>query len=79
MTEKLQTVRKKLSIPPNRPLPIGIGFIGWLLDKPTTEKRIEAALDQFPTAIWFSFGDDLGKYVEQVSRLQIHQSSDSSF
>lgn len=66
VTEKLQTVRKKLSIPPNKPLPIGIGFIGWILDKPTTERRIEAALDELPAAIWFSFGDDLGQYVAQV-------------
>ncbi|KAI0084722.1 2-nitropropane dioxygenase [Irpex rosettiformis] len=64
----LQTLRKRFSLPPNSPLPIGVGLIGWLLDKTelTEDPRIPAVLEEKPNAIWFAFGDDLGKYVRQV-------------
>ncbi|KAJ3490688.1 hypothetical protein NLI96_g1250 [Meripilus lineatus] len=59
--EKLSNARSKLNIAPGAPIPIGVGFIGWVLDKPSDDPRIQAALDQNPTAIWFAFGDDLGE------------------
>ncbi|KAG6811124.1 hypothetical protein H0H92_008857 [Tricholoma furcatifolium] len=65
---RFQTIRRKLSLPQDAPVPIGIGFIGWVLDKTevSDDPRIEAALKEKPVAIWFAFGEDLGKYIAQV-------------
>ncbi|KAJ7272945.1 2-nitropropane dioxygenase [Mycena rebaudengoi] len=64
---KIQTIRTALKIT-SGPVPVGIGFLGWVLDK--TEKsddpRLLAVLDELPAAVWFAFGDDLGKYIAQV-------------
>lgn len=46
---------------------MGLGLLGWILEKPTDDDRIAAILDAKPTAIWLSFGSDLGKYVKQVN------------
>ena len=50
------------------PLPTGVGFLGWILDKTeiSDDPRIPEVLDELPAAIWFAFGTNLGKYVEQV-------------
>ncbi|KAG6875443.1 hypothetical protein C0993_009241 [Termitomyces sp. T159_Od127] len=63
-----QAVRKSLSIPEHAPVPVGIGFIGWVLDKTESsdDPRIQAILEEKPVAIWFAFGVDLGKYIAQV-------------
>ncbi len=68
MRATLQTLRKRLSVPPGSPLPIGVGFLAWLLDRTeaTEEPRLPAVLEEKPKAIWFAFGEDLGKYVRQV-------------
>jgi len=68
LKHKLQVVRKKLNVADNDPLPIGIGFIGWVLDKTevSDDPRIYAILNEKPVAIWFAFGVDLGKYIAQV-------------
>ncbi|KAG5335757.1 hypothetical protein C0989_000435 [Termitomyces sp. Mn162] len=64
----LQAVRTKLNISEHAPVPIGIGFIGWILDKTESsdDPRIENILKEKPVAIWFAFGVDLGKYIAQV-------------
>lgn len=66
LKEKLESVRTKLNVASGAPLPIGVGFIAWILDKPSDDPRIQTVLDQKPTAIWFAFGYDLGKYIAQV-------------
>lgn len=64
----VQIVREELGTPPHQPVQFGIGFIGWILD--TTEVSdqpcLPAFLEELPTAIWFAFGNDLGKYVRRV-------------
>lgn len=72
MRATLQTLRKRLSVPPGSPLPFGIGFLAWLLDRTeaTEEPRLPAVLEEKPKAIWFAFGEDLGKYVRQVRELE---------
>jgi len=64
----LQTVRTVLKLSPGVPVPVGVGFIGWILEKTETsdDPRIAAILDELPVALWFAFGTDLGKYVAQV-------------
>ncbi|KAG6855887.1 hypothetical protein H0H87_009710, partial [Tephrocybe sp. NHM501043] len=63
-----QVVRQKLGIAQGQPVPIGIGFISWILamTESSDDPRIEAVLEEKPVAIWFAFGSDLGKYVAQV-------------
>ncbi|KAG6865533.1 hypothetical protein C0991_001726 [Blastosporella zonata] len=63
-----QVVRQKLGIAEGEPVPIGIGFIGWILEmtESSDDPRIEAILEEKPVAIWFAFGVDLGKYIAQV-------------
>jgi hypothetical protein len=64
----LQSVRTKLGISANIPVPVGVGFIGWILDntEASDDPRIIPVLDELPTAVWFAFGNDLGKYIAQV-------------
>ncbi|KAJ6567344.1 2-nitropropane dioxygenase [Mycena vulgaris] len=66
--EQLRAVRTSLNIAANHPIPIGVGFVGWILDKSemSDDLRIPSVLEEMPTAIWFAFGKDLGKYVAQV-------------
>jgi nitronate monooxygenase len=64
----LLSIRSQLNLPANVPVPVGIGFIGWILDitESSDDPRIIPVLDELPTAIWFAFGDGLGKYIAQV-------------
>lgn len=50
------------------PLPIGVGYLGWQLDKPNspTVELLSYALENRVQAVWFSFGDDLGRWVKFV-------------
>ncbi|KAG5642128.1 hypothetical protein DXG03_003578 [Asterophora parasitica] len=68
LKDALRSVRTTLGVIPDAPVPAGIGLIGCVLDKTESsgDPRIPAVLEQMPVAIWFAFGDDLGKYVAQV-------------
>ncbi|KAL0579474.1 hypothetical protein V5O48_002516 [Marasmius crinis-equi] len=61
-------LRRDLDVKPGDPVPIGVAFIGWILDITETsdDPRIPAILEEKPAAVWFAFGTDLGKYVAQV-------------
>ncbi|KDQ61610.1 hypothetical protein JAAARDRAFT_31075 [Jaapia argillacea MUCL 33604] len=66
---QLSLTRSLLNIPASpAPLPIGIGFIGWLLDLPGAPgpTLLNIALENRPKAIWFSFGNDLGPWIKVV-------------
>ncbi|KAF5329909.1 hypothetical protein D9758_018254 [Tetrapyrgos nigripes] len=64
----LSMVRKTLNIADGASLPVGIGFISWILamTESSDDPRISAVLKEKPQALWFAFGDDLGKYIAQV-------------
>ncbi|KAK1227227.1 hypothetical protein PQX77_009861 [Marasmius sp. AFHP31] len=47
-------------------VPIGIGFFGWELDKSVSDDIITLGLANNVQALWFSFGNDLEKYVKFV-------------
>ncbi|KAJ7460859.1 2-nitropropane dioxygenase [Mycena galericulata] len=68
LKKKIQKVRTDLKIEAGAPVPLAIGFIGWILDitEPSDDPRLLAVLDEQPTAIWFAFSLDLGKYIAQV-------------
>nr|GAT55600.1 2-nitropropane dioxygenase [Mycena chlorophos] len=65
--QKIAAIRKLLGITHETPVPIAIGFIGWILDmtEVSDEPRLAATLDELPVAIWLSFGD-FGKYITQI-------------
>lgn len=68
LKEKILKVRKSLNVAEGEPVPLAIGFLGWILDmtEASDDPRLEAVLDEFPLAVWFAFGVDLEKYIEQV-------------
>ncbi|KAJ3888773.1 2-nitropropane dioxygenase [Lentinula edodes] len=50
-------------------LPVGVGYLGWLLDKMPPEESetlLIAALRANVQALWFAFGCDLGKWIQYV-------------
>ena len=53
---------------PSGPLPIGAGFLGWVLDRPEFKsvEILHEALNIGVRAIWLSFGNDLGHWVDVV-------------
>lgn len=64
----LQSARKTLKLSTDAPLPIGIGFLGWICDmtEVSEDPRIPVVLAEKPTLIYFAFGNDLEKYIKQV-------------
>ncbi|KAK7442213.1 hypothetical protein VKT23_016184 [Stygiomarasmius scandens] len=66
--QRIQAVRKILGAVPEAPLPIGVGVIGWCLDKTELgeDPLIPTILAERPKAIWLAFGDNLGRYVKTV-------------
>ncbi|THH02724.1 hypothetical protein EW145_g6706 [Phellinidium pouzarii] len=59
------------------PLAIGVGFLGWRLDESDgkTAKLLSIALDARVAAVWFAFGNDLGKWVRHVRSIDANRSS----
>ncbi|KAF8890549.1 2-nitropropane dioxygenase [Gymnopilus junonius] len=66
----IERIRNKLRIDADKPVPIGVGMLGWVLDA-IPEQSLEAVLDEKPVAVWLAFGSDLGKY---VTRIRVHDS-----
>lgn len=68
LAQELADTRSRLNIPAGSPLPIGVGFIGWLLDgiEASNAPQLIPTLAQMPKVIWLSFGADLNKYVTQI-------------
>ncbi|KAF8623917.1 hypothetical protein AX17_007245 [Amanita inopinata Kibby_2008] len=65
---EIEIARSQLNASPTAILPIGIGFLGWQLEKsPSRAKEmISIALDNHVQAIWLSFGQDLGQFVRYI-------------
>jgi nitronate monooxygenase len=65
--DELDIARSMLNIP-SGPLPIGAGFLGWKLDEAGSQQipLLELALENGLRAIWLSFGQDLGRWIEFV-------------
>ena len=48
-------------------LPIGVGYLGWILDQSSDSlEKITIALEARVAAVWFSFGNDLEKWIRLV-------------
>lgn len=52
----------------NKPLPIGCGFIGWMVDSKEEEYKelINIALEGGVRAVWLSFGNDLKRWIDYI-------------
>ncbi|KAI8996368.1 hypothetical protein BD414DRAFT_534087 [Trametes punicea] len=52
----------------DKPLPIGIGFIGWLLDanEEQSKQLIDIVLENNVQAIWLAFGVDLYRWIHYI-------------
>lgn len=68
LSETLKTIRGNLGLQPNVPLPVGVGFITWILEKSdvSTDPCLASVLEERVQAVWFAFGTDIGSYVRQV-------------
>ncbi|KAF9010315.1 inosine monophosphate dehydrogenase [Hymenopellis radicata] len=70
LVDVLRGVRSDLGIPDGEPVPMGVGFISWILkmteNPDSQDKRLEKVLAEKPKALWFAFGDDLNIYVDKV-------------
>ncbi|KAJ8690741.1 hypothetical protein PTI98_012145 [Pleurotus ostreatus] len=66
--ENLRSVRKSLSIPDGEVIPVGVGFINWILDitEALDEPLIHVALAEKPKALWFAFGPNMGRHIQSV-------------
>ncbi|KAG7442056.1 2-nitropropane dioxygenase [Guyanagaster necrorhizus] len=68
LVEALHTIRANLGLQPDVSLPVGVGFITWILEKNdvSADPRLTSVLEERVQAVWFAFGKDIGKYVRQV-------------
>ncbi|KDQ26931.1 hypothetical protein PLEOSDRAFT_1066212 [Pleurotus ostreatus PC15] len=65
---ELALARAALQIPAATRLPLGVGFLCWQLEKPDSpaSKLLSIALENGVQAVWFSFGTQLGRWVQYV-------------
>ncbi|KAI0710923.1 2-nitropropane dioxygenase [Earliella scabrosa] len=62
----LASVRQSFSDLGDKPLPIGVGFIAWLLDtkEETAKQMIDVVLESNVQALWLAFGNDVRRWIE---------------
>ncbi|GJJ11171.1 hypothetical protein Clacol_005403 [Clathrus columnatus] len=67
-SKELDTARSLLGVvDPDAPLPLGVGYLGWLLEKgDRTQQLLNIGLEKRVQSVWLSFGSNLGKWVEYV-------------
>jgi nitronate monooxygenase len=70
LRSEVKLARDLLKTDARSQLPIGIGYLGWILDqldaKGSVEDYLSAALDNNVRAVWFSYGADLNKWIRYV-------------
>jgi nitronate monooxygenase len=68
LTAELSLARSSLQLSPSSPLPIGVGYLGWQLEKKDSPviELLQLALENRVKAVWFSFGSQLGRWVQFV-------------
>ncbi|TFK79424.1 2-nitropropane dioxygenase [Polyporus arcularius HHB13444] len=66
LREDLASLRETYPDLGDKPLPIGVGLIAWLLDADEIDgkAKIDAILDSNVTAFWLAFGDDLYRWIQ---------------
>ncbi|KAF8518027.1 2-nitropropane dioxygenase [Hysterangium stoloniferum] len=67
--EELDIVKARLSVQDDAPLPIGVGFLGFLLDKSKdVVDALNHALERRVRCVFLAFGADLGKWANYVRK-----------
>ncbi|KAI8996367.1 2-nitropropane dioxygenase [Trametes punicea] len=68
LREELSYARKSFLNIGDKPIPIGCGFLGWMLDSKEDEFRplIDTVLESGVQAIWLAFGNDLHRWVQYI-------------
>ncbi|KAI0731234.1 2-nitropropane dioxygenase [Earliella scabrosa] len=66
LREDLALLRKSFPDLGDRPLPIGVGLIGWMLDanEELAKQKIDALLEANVQAFWLAFGNDLHRWIQ---------------
>ncbi|KAI0819651.1 NPD-domain-containing protein [Trametes gibbosa] len=68
LREDIAYARERFPDLGDKPLPIGLGFIGWLLDanEPQSKQLIDIALENDVQALWLAFGVDLHRWLHYI-------------
>lgn len=71
LRDQLNIARSTLNVADAATLPIGVGYIGWILDEsePAAKELISIAFEYRVKAIWLSHGDNLEKWIEYYRAL----------
>ena len=72
LRRELEIARKELNLGPQDVLPIGVGFLGWLLDVPALlpAKELLALLFEYHVkAVWLSLGDNTATWIQYIREL----------
>ena len=67
--QELKMARILLQVDDESTLAIGVGFLAWQLDKQQYDGALEClhiTLENHVKAIWLSYGEDLGKWINYV-------------
>jgi nitronate monooxygenase len=67
---EINLARDLLKANPQSPLPIGVGYLGWILEqldaRGSAKDILSVALDNNVRAIWFAYGVDLNKWIQYI-------------
>ncbi|KAG6329153.1 hypothetical protein ID866_9935 [Astraeus odoratus] len=77
--KEISLARGILNLAASDPLPIGVGYFAWKLEKSSVaeaEAMLRVALDNGVRAVWLAFGDSLDRWIRYIrSYDEIHQRS----
>ncbi|KAH9852096.1 2-nitropropane dioxygenase [Lenzites betulinus] len=75
LREELSLARASLSDPQDKRIPIGCGFIGWMMDSQEKEYKelLDITLDSGVKALWLSFGNDLSRWIQYIRASPAYQ------
>ncbi|OBZ66386.1 Nitronate monooxygenase [Grifola frondosa] len=61
----LLSVRSQFPEYESKPLPIGVGYLGWILEEheDSAEQMLDISLNSHVQAIWFAAGNQLGRWI----------------
>ncbi|KAI0741452.1 2-nitropropane dioxygenase [Daedaleopsis nitida] len=76
LREDLALARKSFPELGDRPLPIGVGFIAWMLDadEQAAKQLVDVALESNVQAIWLAFGNDVHRWIQYARNSSAHAS-----
>ncbi|GLB43445.1 putative nitronate monooxygenase [Lyophyllum shimeji] len=81
LKSEVDTARSILQVDSHAPLPIGIGYLGWRLERPNTPAKelLSLALDNNVQAVWFSFGLELQRWIKFIRDNELKQGATKIF